>query len=770
MTARHDARLVPVAAAAWGTGAVGMAGGVAAAVAVAIALLAAGAAASATRLAPRALTLLVVLGGVSAVVAAASVALASSRAAPLADAAGSTIAIRAVATSDAVDLAIGAGLDARVDVVATVLDGEEVAFPVTLIGSDVADVMVGDRVTAEVRVPPDVGAFDVVLWRPAVVAVEAAAGWNALVPAVREGFRSAAAGLPDRTRGLVLGMVIGDTSQMPPHQLEQMRVAGLTHLTAVSGSHFAVLASAVGWLTTRLVPSRTLRAALMLASGIAFTALVLPQPSVVRALTMVAAIAAGVLLGRRASALPALAAGVAVLIVVDPSLSVSYGFAMSVAAVVALVLWAPRLALRLERFLWPRVARLLAIPVAAHLAVAPIIVLFDPGVGPYSTPANLLAVPFVAPVTVLGLVAVVVAAVDPATAEPLTQLVGVCAEPVAAVAAAVAAVPGAWVEWPAGWAGAALLTSVTAAAVMATVAEGSAVRTLAAAVGLAMAALGASATRHGPAAGGSSTEQWAAVVCDVGQGSMAMIRAGPASAVVVDTGAAGAGGAECLSRFGVASVPLLVLSHPHADHDGAVSEILAVATVDRAWVSRSGADGVSGAAARLETAGVPVEVPTPGIRAAAGDVDLTVLSAMHAYGEGGADSDLNDGSIVVLASSEGVETLLPGDLETAGQGALAAGVSAIGTVDLLLVPHHGSATQVVEFARAVNAAVAVISVGADNDYGHPAASAIDLFAPHAGVLLRTDECGDVVVAGRQSGAAVGVDVEVAAGCPIGVAG
>ncbi len=771
MNARHDARLVPAAAGAWAAAACGVLQGSGVALGLAGALVAAGAAAGAVRKVPRALALILLLAGAVALAAAASVVVAEDRAAPLAAAAGERVEILAIARADAVATASAGGLDSRVDARVISIDGEAVAIPVTLIGSEVTGVEVGDTIAATVTVPSDLAPLDAVLWRPTVSGVSEPSGWRAVVPTVRMAFRDAVAELPDRTRGLVLGMVIGDTTQMPQEQAEAMRVSGLTHLTAVSGSHFAIVAAAVAWFTTRLVPGRALRAVLLCAAGLAFTALVLPQPSVVRALTMVVAISIGALLGRRASALPALASGVTVLVVIDPVLSTSYGFAMSVAAVAALALWAPRLASRLERLVWPSVARLVAIPTAAHLAVAPIIVLFDPGIGLYSTPANLLAVPFVAPITVVGLVAVGAAVLLPAAAGPLVWFLGLCAEPVATVARATAAAPGAWLTWREGWAGAALLAVVAAAAVVVTTAHGTAVRVAVASLAIVAIALGLGPQRFGVLLPGSSIEEWAAVVCDVGQGSAALIRAGPHSAVVIDTGQSGSGAPACLARYGVESVELLVLSHPHADHDGAVSEILAAAPVREAWVSRAGADGASSAAAVLASAGVPVRVPQSGTVEAVGDATVTVLSTLHATGVAATDSDLNDGSIVVAAMSGGVVSLVPGDLETAGQSSAVETVTAAGPVDLLVVPHHGSATQVEAYANAVSAAVAVVSVGADNDYGHPAASALDLYSPHVGALLRTDQCGDVVVLARDAaGGAAGSGVDVATGCPIDVGG
>src|SRR5690606_104039 len=108
---------------------------------------------------------------------------------------------------------------------------------------------------------------------------------------------------------------------------------------------------------------RAVLAALVMAG---FAVLVFPEPSVLRALTMAMAVCAALWWGRPAQALPALAAGVVLLVCVEPYLAHSYGFALSVTAVAAIVLWAPILAARLAAWLTPSLASLISVPLAAQ--------------------------------------------------------------------------------------------------------------------------------------------------------------------------------------------------------------------------------------------------------------------------------------------------------------------------------------------------------------------------------------------------------------------
>ena len=158
---------------------------------------------------------------------------------------------------------------------------------------------------------------------------------------LRAGLRRAARVLPPAERGLLPGLVLGDTSRMPAALVDDFRTAGLTHLTAVSGANLAIVVTFVlvvgrwGGLRGRWLPAT---AALAMAW---FVVLARPQPSVLRAAVMgaIAFLALGT--GRRRRSLAALAAAVLGLLLVDPWLARSYGFALSVLATGGLVLLAP---------------------------------------------------------------------------------------------------------------------------------------------------------------------------------------------------------------------------------------------------------------------------------------------------------------------------------------------------------------------------------------------------------------------------------------------
>jgi competence protein ComEC len=129
-----------------------------------------------------------------------------------------------------------------------------------------------------------------------------------------------------------------------------------------------------------------------------------------------------------------------------------------------------------------------------------------------------------------------------------------------------------------------------------------------------------------------------------------------------------------------------------------------------------------------------------------GAVTLQVLWPRTGPLEDGAGdgSAANDASVVVLAEVGGLRILLTGDVEPPGQAALAGAFPGLG-VDVLKVPHHGSRYQDLDWLGSLGAEVALVSVGADNEYGHPAASTLDALAAGGTEVFRTDESGDVLV-------------------------
>ncbi|MCL1899499.1 MAG: ComEC/Rec2 family competence protein, partial [Promicromonosporaceae bacterium] len=229
-------------------------------------------------------------------------------------------------------------------------------------------------------------------------------------------------GMSEQARGLVPGMAIGDTSQMSADLAAALKTTSLTHLTAVSGGHFAIVIALLTAVAGTLRLPRALRALLIGLFATGFVLLVRPEPSVLRSAAMCAVMLCGLLLGRRSQAIAALSAAVMVLLLVDPWLARSFGFALSCAATLGLVLLTPPLTARLSPWLGRGLAFAVAVPLAAQLTCTPILLLFTPGLPTTGVIANLAVAPAMAPATLLGLAATVSAPWLPALARVLAGL------------------------------------------------------------------------------------------------------------------------------------------------------------------------------------------------------------------------------------------------------------------------------------------------------------------------------------------------------------
>ena len=107
----------------------------------------------------------------------------------------------------------------------------------------------------------------------------------------------------------------------------------------------------------------------------------------------------------------------------------------------------------------------------------------------------------------------------------------------------------------------------------------------------------------------------------------------------------------------------------------------------------------------------------------------------------------NNASLVLLVEVHGVRVLLTGDIEPPAQAGLSRSLQGV-TVDVLKLPHHGSGAQDLDFLAGLRPRVVLVSVGADNDYGHPAPEALAPFEAAGASVLRTDLAGDLVVVDR----------------------
>ncbi len=220
----------------------------------------------------------------------------------------------------------------------------------------------------------------------AVVVGDPTGAW-ALAEALRARVAAGAAGVDADRRALYLGLVTGDDRDQDAAQQARFRVAGLSHLLAVSGQNVAFVLSVVGPVVRRLPIG--MRFAAVAGVLVVFVLVTRLEPSVVRATVTASAATWAALTGRRAEGVRALSIAVGALVVIDPFLAGAVGFQLSVAASAGIVLGAPAIVRRLGGPPW--LAMPAAVTLSAQAAVAPLLWWRFGPLGVVSLPANLLA-------------------------------------------------------------------------------------------------------------------------------------------------------------------------------------------------------------------------------------------------------------------------------------------------------------------------------------------------------------------------------------------
>lgn len=608
-----------------------------------------------------------------------------------------------------------------------------------------ANLLPSQRVSATVRLAPagpgaEVAALVTARGPPSAVGPPTAV--QRVAARLRAGLRDSVRGLPADERGLVPGLVVGDTTALSADLEEDFRTAGLTHLVAVSGANVAVVLAAV-LLAGRWAGVRGYALPAVGAAGlVGFLVLARPEPSVLRATVMGLVVVVGLVRGGRHGGIPALSAAVLVLVLVDPFLARSAGFALSVLATAGLLVIAPGWRDGLRRFLPARLADALAVPAAAQATVAPVLVLLSPQVSVVAVPANLLVAPAVPAATVLGVLAAVLAPVLGPAARACGYLAGVPAGWIVLVGRRAAQVPWAGFGWPAGVLGALALAGLLLAVAGAWPRLRRHPRGTAYALVLAL-VLGSplGPRRPWPPPG------WLAVMCDVGQGDAIVLAAGSHAGVVVDAGPDPRAVDRCLRDLGVRQVPLVLLTHFHADHVEGLPGVLVGRSVGEVQVSPLADPAEEAARVTRWTARarVPTTVAAVGERRAVAGLRWQVLWPSRLIGGDG--SPPNNASVVLLVEVGGVSLLLAGDVEPAAQRALRVALGPDPRVDVLKVAHHGSRHQDPDLLRVLAPRAALVSVGADNDYGHPDLATLQGLGDRGAVVLRTDQHGDLAVVG-----------------------
>ena len=559
-------------------------------------------------------------------------------------------------------------------------------------------------------------------------------------------------GMPTREAALARGFVLGEDEEIDAATEEDFRRAGLAHLLAVSGQNVTLLGLlALPLLGALGIPLRE-RLVWVLALIVLYVPMAGGGPSIQRAGIMGAAGLLATLAGRRPSRWYALGLAAALTVAVDPAIAADVGWQLSFAALVGILLVATPLREAIETWIGAGQARRVlaegvALTVAATLATAPLIAFHFGTFSFVSLPANLLALPAVAPAMWLGMASAAASQVPGVPIEALNVPNAVLLAYIAEVAAWCAAP--AWAELDVELGGGGLVAVYALVGLVVMLGRlglhrrlpvpMTAVRrrwrfVVLAVVGVAVLwVAGATGNPTGP----TRSVGLRVTVLDVGQGDAILRPPARAAPGLGDGGPPGDDLAEALTDAGVERLGALVVTHDQSDHAGGALELLGRVPVRRLLYARLGAAG----RARALGAGVPLARISRGAALQAGLLRLRVLwPPPELLAEPLGDVDPNAQALVLLARWRHFSMLLSADAE-----AEAVPLDP-GPVDVIKVAHHGSEDGgLAALLDRTRPALAVISVGAGNPYGHPAPTTLTTLASHRVRVLRTDRDGNVSI-------------------------
>ncbi|OPZ08380.1 MAG: ComEC family competence protein [candidate division BRC1 bacterium ADurb.BinA292] len=593
-------------------------------------------------------------------------------------------------------------------------------------------------------------------WRSAV---------HRLLRRVQEGLaRGFASRLPARHADLARALVLGEAHRLPPAEREAFGEVGLAHLLAVSGLHTGVVLGLLVVLA-RLSGLSPRRGALIAIGGLAVYMLLTGlRPPVVRASVMGFFILAGLALGRFTTALASIALACCVTLLIDPRSLLRLDWQLSYACALSIILLAPPLG---ELFGGPadddpllgarrrgsrwrhRLRRWIVLPFAVTLAVqfglAPIQLFYFHQFNPYAPLVNLPAIPLTG-VALIGSLATGLVGPVPVLGAAAGWVGRIALDLLLQLNQAFAQWPGIRITMlplPAPWlalyyalllGGSGLLTGEGRRLLLT-------VRQRASLAGCMLGAAAVLAWAPGPPR--ASGEILDLFILDVGQGDAAVVRFPNGKLMVIDAGRqppADQGRlvvAPFLRTLGADRIDCLVLTHADADHIGGAPYLLDHFPIEAILEGPDLSDSTTFEDYRARREPLRDRV----IRARWG-ASLKGFEpvAIHLLGPVPGLND-NDASVVLLIDFDDVEILLPGDLEQAGERAvIEAGLSR--DVEVVKLGHHGSRTSTSEaLLEAFQPELALISVGRNNRYGHPAPEVLARLREFGVATARTDRDG-----------------------------
>lgn len=232
---------------------------------------------------------------------------------------------------------------------------------------------------------------------------------------------------------------------------------------------------------------------------------------------------------------------------------------------------------------------------------------------------------------------------------------------------------------------------------------------------------------------------------DVGQGDSIFIQLPNDETVLIDAGNKGDGAKiiRYIKNSGTDTLDYVIATHPHADHIGSMAEVINAFAVKKVYMPKAlhTSQTFENLLDTIEKKGLMIETAKAGKTM----FDYGGIKAEFIAPNSDSYYNLNNYSAVLLLTYNDKRFLFMGDAESESETEIITNCSDI-SADVLKVGHHGSNTSSARpFIEKVKPTYAIISVGVDNNYGHPDMETIDILKNTNADIWRTDEKGTIVV-------------------------
>jgi len=600
--------------------------------------------------------------------------------------------------------------------------------------------------------------------------------------------------LPRQQAGLLNGILIGYRKGLPQEVQEAFNSAGLTHIMAVSGANISFIILPAAYILKKLkIRKRAANAALMLLI-VLFVLITGFEPSVSRAAVMACILLTGKLLFREPDVTSSIAISCIVLLSVNPCMLFDVGFQLSYAATVSIVLLYKNVKALLDKYSFPKwVRETLAATISAQFGVLPVTVLYFNRVSLVSVISNLLAVPMLGLITVLGMIMAVVGQFSLLMSRIIGYANSVFLSAVLYITKFTSAIPYSSVRtitpsmifvivyyifiWyvfryrPAVKSGEIRRNINTGQVFQEQMKPGKInpgqmnqgqieleqlkpgkLKPDLKYLNLKYAAIAVTVAAILLVPGFIKPRELQITFLDVGQGDSAFIRTYSGKTVLIDGGGSNnpehqsGTGEKVLIPYlldeGVMKLDAVIASHSHSDHTEGLFDVLEHLKVKMLIIPYlSDETCFRKLIDAAEDKGVPVA------RCYEGAVirldDRTFMEVLNPPSDVSYDLDsLNNTSLVLRLCYDGTSVLFTGDAEAEAEERMLAGGREISS-DVIKIAHHGSESSTGEdFLGKVSPKAAVISVGRNN-FGHPSDAVLDLLEEKGILCLRTDQCGAI---------------------------